>query len=180
MDFHVGIGSKDFAMLCCDTSAVQQIITIKNDEEKLAPIDSHKLFSLAGEAGDRVHFCEFVVANVKFYALKNGQHLSTHAVAHFTRKQLADSIRSVRFPGPRFISKHMRLQAAGPLQARRPHVGGTPATLSVLSGRAAFCLSRPSLPCSHNGGPSHSVLSAPTSPRARACSSKERTESRCC
>ena len=96
MDFHVGIGCKDFAMLCCDTAAVQQIITIKNDEEKLVPIDSHKLFSLSGQAGDRAHFCEFIVANVKFYALKNGQQLSTHAVAHFTRKQLADSIRSVR------------------------------------------------------------------------------------
>jgi 20S proteasome subunit beta 4 len=43
-----------------------------------------------------VHFCDLIVANVKFYQLKNGQSLSTHAVAHFTRKQLADSLRSVR------------------------------------------------------------------------------------
>lgn len=83
-------------MLCCDSAAVQQIITIKNDEEKLVPVDQHKLFSLSGEAGDRVHFSEFIIANVKLYALRNGQDLSTHAVAHFTRKELATAIRQVR------------------------------------------------------------------------------------
>ena len=91
----MGIGGKDFAMLCCDTAAVQQIITIKNDEEKLVAVDSHKLFSLSGEAGDRVHFAEFIIANVKLYALRNGQGLSTHAVAHFTRSQLAAALRQV-------------------------------------------------------------------------------------
>jgi 20S proteasome subunit beta 4 len=96
MDFHVGIGGKDFAMLCCDTAAVQQIITIKNDEEKLVPVDSHKLFSSSGEAGDRVHFADFIIANVKLYALRNGQSLSTHAVAHFTRNELATAIRQAR------------------------------------------------------------------------------------
>ena len=96
MDFHVGIGGKGFAMLCCDTAAVQQIITIKNDEEKLIPVDSHKLFSLSGEAGDRVQFSDLIIANVKLYALRYGKDLSTHAVAHFTRKQLATAIRQVR------------------------------------------------------------------------------------
>jgi hypothetical protein len=97
MDFHVGIGGKGFSMLCGDTAAVQQIITIKNDEQKLVPIDSHKLFALAGEAGDRVQFTELIIANVKLYSLRNGQHLSTHAVANFTREQIAKAARKVRY-----------------------------------------------------------------------------------
>lgn len=98
-------------MLCCDSAAVQQIITIKNDEEKLVPVDEHKLFSLSGEAGDRVHFSEFIIANVKLYALRNGQSLSTHAVAHFTRKELATAIRQVRRAQPLCCT---RCQAAPP------------------------------------------------------------------
>jgi len=54
-------------MVCSDTSAVQQIIAIKDDEEKLVQIDDRKLFALSGEPGDRVQFSEFVIANVKLY-----------------------------------------------------------------------------------------------------------------
>lgn len=96
MDFFVGIGVKDFTMLCCDSAAVHSIITIKNDEEKLVTVDSNKLFAIAGESGDRVHFTDFVKANVKLYALRNGQNLSTHAVAHFTRQEVAKAARQVR------------------------------------------------------------------------------------
>jgi 20S proteasome subunit beta 4 len=95
MDFHVGIAGKDFAMLCCDTRAVQQIITIKDDEEKLIDIDDRKMFAISGEAGDRVHFCEYVVANVKLYAFRNGRELSTKAVANYTRTELNQALRQV-------------------------------------------------------------------------------------
>lgn len=96
MDFHVGIAGKDFAMLCCDTRAVQQIITIKDDEDKLVPVDTHKLFAIAGEAGDRVHFAEYIVANVKLYAFRNGRELSTRAVANYTRTELNTALRQAR------------------------------------------------------------------------------------
>ena len=49
----------------------------------------------AGEPGDRVQFTEFVTANVRLYALRNEQRLSTHAVAHYTRQQLAEALRRV-------------------------------------------------------------------------------------
>jgi 20S proteasome subunit beta 4 len=95
MDFHVGIRGNGFAMLCTDTRAVQQIINIKDDEQKFVPLDKHRVFAISGEAGDRVHFSEFVVANVKLYALRNGHALSTHAVANFTRNELARALRQV-------------------------------------------------------------------------------------
>lgn len=65
-------------------------------QEKMVPIDDHKLMCLAGEPGDRVQFSEFIIANVKLYALRNDRKLSTHAVAHFTRRELATALRRVR------------------------------------------------------------------------------------
>eukprot|EP00983_Pelagomonas_calceolata_P032070 1006887-Pelagomonas_calceolata.AAC.6 len=80
-------------MVCSDTSASQSIISIKQDEDKLVPVDPTKLFGIAGEAGDRVNFTEFIIANVKLYELRNNTRLSTHAVAHLTRGELAKALR---------------------------------------------------------------------------------------
>ena len=137
MDYLMGIRGKDFVMVVADTTAVQQIITIKHDEEKIVPVDtdspasSQKLLAMAGEPGDRVQVChvvvfvmshgccdsvaaaqadgysqpaclsslqfsEFIIANVRLYALRNDSRLSTHAVAHFTRRELATALRKVR------------------------------------------------------------------------------------
>jgi 20S proteasome alpha/beta subunit len=95
MDFFVGIKGKDFVMVCSDTSASHSIISIKQDEDKIVPIDDHKVFCIAGEAGDRVNFSEYVIANVKLYALRNGTELNTKSVANYTRGELATALRSV-------------------------------------------------------------------------------------
>jgi 20S proteasome subunit beta 4 len=94
-DFLCGIRGKDFVMVCSDTSAVQSIVTMKQDEDKLVPVDSHKLFAISGEAGDRVNFSEYIIANVRLYSLRNGSQLSTKAVANFTRSELATALRKV-------------------------------------------------------------------------------------
>ena len=99
MDFLAGIRGKDFVVVCSDTSAVQSIVTMKQDEDKLVPVDSHRLFAISGEAGDRVNFSEYVIANVRLYALRNGLPLSTAAVANFTRGELATALRKVRRRG---------------------------------------------------------------------------------
>ena len=80
-------------MVCSDTTAVQSIVTMKLDEDKLVPIDSHKLFALSGEAGDRVNFSEYIIANARLYALRNDVSLSTKAVANYTRGELATALR---------------------------------------------------------------------------------------
>jgi 20S proteasome subunit beta 4 len=95
MDFFVGIKGKDFAMVCADTSAVHSIISIKQDEDKIVPIDDHKVFCISGEAGDRVNFTEYIIGNVKLYALRNSTELSTKSVAHYTRGELATALRKV-------------------------------------------------------------------------------------
>jgi 20S proteasome subunit beta 4 len=80
-------------MVCSDTSAVQSVVTMKTDEDKLLPLDAQRLFCVSGEAGDRVNFSEYVIANARLYALRNGAPLSTKAVAHFTRGELAAALR---------------------------------------------------------------------------------------
>lgn len=96
MDFFMGlVGKKNgFVMVCCDTQAVHSIITIKKDEDKIVPIDSHKVFCISGEAGDRVNFTEYIIANVKLYTLRNETSLSTKSVANYTRGELATALRS--------------------------------------------------------------------------------------
>lgn len=93
MDFFMGIKGKDFVMVCSDTSAVHSIITIKQDEDKIVPVDSHKVFCVAGEAGDRVQFSDYIIANVKLYALRNATELSTKSVANYARGELATALR---------------------------------------------------------------------------------------
>ena len=95
MEYLMGIKGKDFVMICGDTTAVQQIITIKHDEDKLREVDSHKIMALAGEPGDRVQFSEYIMANVRLYSLRNGQQLTTDAVANYTRGELATALRKV-------------------------------------------------------------------------------------
>jgi 20S proteasome subunit beta 4 len=88
-----GIRGKDFVMVCSDTSAVQSVVRMKQDEDKLVPVDGSKLFAISGEAGDRVNFSEYVIANVRLYALRNGASLTTKAVANYTRGELATALR---------------------------------------------------------------------------------------
>ncbi len=103
----MGVRGKDFVMVCTDLSAVHSIITIKQDEDKIVPIDSHKVFCIAGEAGDRVQFSEYIIANVKLYALRNSTELSTKSVAHYARGELAVALRKVRVWYPFHNPFHM-------------------------------------------------------------------------
>lgn len=93
MDFLCGIKGDGFVLLCSDTAATQQIITIKHDEDKLVEIDEKILMGVSGEPGDRVQFSEYIAANVRLSALRNETRLSTGAVAHYARGELAAALR---------------------------------------------------------------------------------------
>ena len=51
-----------------------------------------------------MQFSEFIIANVRLYALRNDFPLSTPAVANFTRNELATALRKVRC-----CSSHIRI-----------------------------------------------------------------------
>ena len=94
MDFLCGIKGDGFVLLCSDTAATQQIITIKHDEDKLVEVDEGRiLMGVSGEPGDRVQFSEYISANVRLSALRNETRLSTAAVAHYARGELATALR---------------------------------------------------------------------------------------
>ena len=51
----MGIKGKDFVMLCTSATAVQQIITMKDDEDKIVPLDTHTM--MVGERRREFLFC---------------------------------------------------------------------------------------------------------------------------
>jgi 20S proteasome subunit beta 4 len=88
-----GFSGKDFVLVAADTATARSIVLLKNDEDKIVKIDSHKVFATSGDAGDRVQFCEFIKKNLDLYYYRNDLTLSTRAVANFTRKELAEALR---------------------------------------------------------------------------------------
>jgi 20S proteasome alpha/beta subunit len=48
------------------------ILQMKDDEDKIFPLGKHKLMLAAGEAGDRIQFCEYISKNIALYNLRNG------------------------------------------------------------------------------------------------------------
>lgn len=47
-----------------------------------------------GDAGDTIQFTEYIAKNIALYKMRNGYDLSPKAAAHYTRKNLADYLRS--------------------------------------------------------------------------------------
>jgi 20S proteasome subunit beta 4 len=67
---------------------------MKQFEDKSRELNSHNLMIFSGEAGDTVQFSEFVQRNIKVYGIRHGIQLSTEACARFTRRELADALRT--------------------------------------------------------------------------------------
>eukprot|EP01087_Luapelamoeba_hula_P010956 TRINITY_DN292_c0_g1_i1.p1 TRINITY_DN292_c0_g1~~TRINITY_DN292_c0_g1_i1.p1 ORF type:complete len:226 (-),score=64.93 TRINITY_DN292_c0_g1_i1:15-692(-) len=93
-DSLLGIVGDGFVLIASDASASRSILRIKEDEDKIALLDSHKMLAGAGPTGDRVQFSEFIAKNVKLYKYRNNLTLSTHATANYLRGELAESLRS--------------------------------------------------------------------------------------
>lgn len=73
-----------------------------SDEDKICELSSKILMATCGESGDRSMFSEFIAKNVQLYKMRNGYELSPSAAATFTRRKMADYLRSrviLRFIG---------------------------------------------------------------------------------
>lgn len=64
------------------------------DENKIHQISDNLLMATIGESGDTVQFTEYIAKNLALYKMRNGYELTPRAAAHFTRKNLADYLRS--------------------------------------------------------------------------------------
>merc|ERR1712110_134163 len=57
-------------------------------------LNDKMLMSVVGESGDTTQYAEFVAKNIQLYKMQNGYNLSPKACANFTRRNLADYLRS--------------------------------------------------------------------------------------
>ncbi|EDW28746.1 GL19338 [Drosophila persimilis] len=94
METLLGIKGPDFVMLAADTTHARSIIVMKEDQNKIHKASDNLLISTTGESGDTEQFTEFISKNIALYKMRNGYDLSPRAAAHFTRKNLADYLRS--------------------------------------------------------------------------------------
>ncbi|PWA30141.1 hypothetical protein CCH79_00020137 [Gambusia affinis] len=94
MEYLIGIQGPDYVLVAADNVAASSIIQMKHDYDKMFKLSEKILLLCVGEAGDTVQFAEYIQKNVQLYKMRNGYELSPSAAANFTRKNLADYLRS--------------------------------------------------------------------------------------
>jgi len=94
MECLIGIKGKDFVVLAADTTAGRSIVVYKKDQDKMYELSKRLLMAVVGDGGDTVQFAEYIAKNIQLYRMRNGYDLSVSGAANFTRRNLADSIRS--------------------------------------------------------------------------------------
>ncbi|XP_035915438.1 proteasome subunit beta type-2-like [Anopheles stephensi] len=94
MEALMGIRGPDFVMLAADCTHAHSIMVLKDDEDKILKVSDNLMMATMGEAGDRVQFTEYISKNILLYRMRNGYELGPKAAAHFTRRNLADYLRS--------------------------------------------------------------------------------------
>nr|ACI68242.1 Proteasome subunit beta type-2 [Salmo salar] len=144
MEYLIGIQGQDFVLVAADNVAAHSIVKMKQDQDKMFKLSDKILLLCVGEAGDTVQFAEYIQKNIQLYKMRNGYELSPTAAANFTRKNLADYLRS-RTPyhvnlllagfdetdGPGlYYMDHLSALAKAPFAA---HGHGAYRTLSILN-----------------------------------------------
>lgn len=94
MECLLGICFKDFVIVAADMSSAHSIILMKEDQEKLYKLSDKLVMLVCGESGDTSQFAEYVSKNIQLYKMRNGYELSPKSAANFTRRNLADYLRS--------------------------------------------------------------------------------------
>ena len=94
MEVLLAIKGKDFVLTATDATCARSIVLMKQGEDKSRELTKNTLLLYSGEPGDAVQFAEYIQKNVQLYSMRNSVDLTTQAVAHFTRRQMADSLRT--------------------------------------------------------------------------------------
>ena len=94
MECSIGMCFNDFVMIASDRTDARSILVMKEDTEKAFALSDNLLMSVTGESGDTVQFAEFIQKNVQLFKMRNSYELSPSAATHFTRRNLADYLRS--------------------------------------------------------------------------------------
>jgi len=94
MEFLLGIKFRDFVIMAADRTDARSIVVMNDEEDKFVKLSDSLLMGVVGEAGDTAQFSEYIAKNVQLYKMRNGYELSPNAAAHFTRRNLAEYLRS--------------------------------------------------------------------------------------
>lgn len=94
MECLIGIQCNDFVLLAGDGNVAFSIMVVKQDEPKITKLSDSLALAVCGESGDTVQFAEFIAKNIQLYKMRNGYELSPSAAANYTRRNLADCLRS--------------------------------------------------------------------------------------
>lgn len=94
MECLIGIKGKDFVMMAADTVAARSIFAMKHDNDKMLKLGDNLLMTICGDSGDASQFSEYIAKNIALYRMRNGYSLSPSAAANFTRRTLAEALRS--------------------------------------------------------------------------------------
>jgi len=84
----------DFALVATDQTNARSILVMKDTENKTRQLADNLLMAVNGQAGDTDQFAEFIAKNVQLYKMRHGYELNPKAAANFTRRNLADYLRS--------------------------------------------------------------------------------------
>merc|ERR1719231_86350 len=106
MDSVFGLVGEDFVMVAADAAAARSILVFKHDEDKITPLDSHKVIAASGTPADCVNFVDYINKNMKLYELNNGVNLSTKATANFIRNELATALRKGPYQSNILLAGH--------------------------------------------------------------------------
>ena len=63
------------------------------DQEKSIELGDSTIMSICGESGDVMQFGQYIQKNLQLYKMRNGYELSPKGMAHYTRRQISDSLR---------------------------------------------------------------------------------------
>ena len=94
MEALFGITGKNFVLLAADDMCAHSIVIMKKGEDKTRSLNKHNVMMFSGEAGDTVNFAEYIKGNIQLYSIRNGIELSPDEVAKYTRRELADALRT--------------------------------------------------------------------------------------
>jgi len=94
MECLLGIRFNDYVLLAADTVDARSIVVMNHDEEKFCKVSDRVMMAVCGEAGQTDNFSEYIQKNVKLYKMRFTYELSPKSTAHFTRRTMAEYLRS--------------------------------------------------------------------------------------
>ena len=88
------LSGKDLVLLATDTLSVRSIAIMKHDLHKIKHLNDYNVLAYSEEGGDTFLFAEYLQKNIQLYSIKNSMNLASKSTACFTRRLLADALRT--------------------------------------------------------------------------------------